>query len=198
MSGRYLTDLADWLRGVGLVVVEQDGWKTRARSSGGFAAGRPWCVMWHHTASQTTPANDANYMSNGSPDRPIANLLVCRDGSVWVLATVRSDFYDQCQTLPRLMEMKGAHGQFDLLLSCGQNLLFKFGREIAAASHRNGCLAQHVIQGLIKCPTAETPKTANGVSIWIRPRADIPHHSVTADSACDVLRAVIPARIAKA
>jgi len=40
---------------------------------------------------------------------------LARSGSVWVLATVRSDFYEQCQTLPRLMEMKGVHGQFDLL-----------------------------------------------------------------------------------
>ena len=40
---------------------------------------------------------------------------LARSGSVWVLATVRADFYQQCQTLPRLMEMKGVHGQFDLL-----------------------------------------------------------------------------------
>ena len=40
---------------------------------------------------------------------------LARSGAVWVLATVRSDFYEQCQTLPRLMELKGAHGQFDLL-----------------------------------------------------------------------------------
>ena len=42
--------------------------------------------MWHHTASQTTPDRDASYMCNGSPDRPIANLLVARDGVVWILA----------------------------------------------------------------------------------------------------------------
>lgn len=40
---------------------------------------------------------------------------LARCGSAWVVATVRSDFYDECQTLPRLMNMKGAHGQFDLL-----------------------------------------------------------------------------------
>ena len=54
-----------------------------------------------------------------SPDEraafAVAMDALARSGSVWVLATVRSDFYDQCQTLPRLMEMKGAHGQFDLL-----------------------------------------------------------------------------------
>ena len=86
MTGRYLTGMAGWLRGAGLGVVEYDGWQTRARSSGGYANGRPWGVMWHHTASSTDPADDAAYMCHGSPDRPIANLLVARDGAVWVLA----------------------------------------------------------------------------------------------------------------
>jgi N-acetylmuramoyl-L-alanine amidase len=86
MSGTYLTWLADELRAAGLVVIEYDGWQNRARSSGGYAAGRPWGVMWHHTASQTSPANDASYMCHGSDDRPIANLLIARDGAVWVLA----------------------------------------------------------------------------------------------------------------
>ena len=36
-------------------------------------------------------------------------------GCVWVLATVRSDFYDRCQRLPALMAMKGERGQMDLL-----------------------------------------------------------------------------------
>ena len=70
----------------GLSVVEQSGWQTRARSSGGYASGRPVCVMWHHTASRTSPQNDANYMSLNSSSRPIANLMVTRDGQVWVLA----------------------------------------------------------------------------------------------------------------
>ncbi len=86
MSGTYLTSLADWLRDAGLNVVEYDGWKSRARSSGGYTNGRPWGIMWHHTASSTSPQNDASYMCNGSSDRPIANLLITRDGGVWVLA----------------------------------------------------------------------------------------------------------------
>jgi WD40 repeat protein len=36
-------------------------------------------------------------------------------GCVWVLATVRSDFYDRCQRFPVLMAMKGNRGQMDLL-----------------------------------------------------------------------------------
>jgi hypothetical protein len=74
------------LRSAGLDVVEYDGWQTRSRSSGGYDGDRPWCVMWHHTASQTTPANDASYMCHGSDARPIANLLIDRAGLVWVLA----------------------------------------------------------------------------------------------------------------
>lgn len=86
MGSLYLTQLADWIRAAGVPVVEYQGWQTRARSSGGFESGRPWGVMWHHTASQASPQSDADYMCNGSQDRPIANLLICRDGSVWVLA----------------------------------------------------------------------------------------------------------------
>jgi hypothetical protein len=36
-------------------------------------------------------------------------------GCVWMLATVRSDFYDRCQRLPTLMALKGERGQMDLL-----------------------------------------------------------------------------------
>lgn len=86
MGALYLTEMADWFRAAGLDVVEYDGWKTRSRSSGGYESGRPWGVMWHHTASSTSPENDANYMCHGSSDRPIANLLIARNGFIWVLA----------------------------------------------------------------------------------------------------------------
>jgi hypothetical protein len=86
VSGRYLTELADWLRAAGLEVIEYGGWQTRARSSGGYANGRPWCVMWHHTASQFPDENDAAYIAAVSPDAPLANLMVDRTGTVWVLA----------------------------------------------------------------------------------------------------------------
>ena len=88
MAGTYLTWLADVLRAAGCNVVEYQGWKTRARSTGGFAAGRPVCVMWHHTASNTTASNDVYYMavSAGNPNRPTANIYIARDGAVWVMA----------------------------------------------------------------------------------------------------------------
>ena len=78
--------MADVLRDAGLVVLEVDGWGPRARSSGGFDGDRPWCIMWHHTASDTTPENDVSYICYGSPDAPLANLYLDRDGTVWVCA----------------------------------------------------------------------------------------------------------------
>lgn len=42
--------------------------------------------MFHHTASATSPENDVNYMCYGSPDAPLANLLLDRSGRVWVMA----------------------------------------------------------------------------------------------------------------
>lgn len=86
MGDRYLTDLADVLRGAGLVVVEWSGWETRARGSGGFDGNRPWAIAWHHTASRSSPEADAGYIATGDDDAPLANLLVDRDGAVWVIA----------------------------------------------------------------------------------------------------------------
>lgn len=86
MGSRYLTDLAGVAAGAGLAVVEVDGWESRARNSGGFDGDRPWAVMWHHTASQTTPDNDVAYIVYGCPDAPVANLYLDRIGTVWVCA----------------------------------------------------------------------------------------------------------------
>ena len=86
MGSVWLTDTADWLRAAGLNVVEVDGWQGRARSSGGYEPGRPWCVMWHHTASTTDPASDCHYMCHVADARPVANVLIARDGAVWLMA----------------------------------------------------------------------------------------------------------------
>ena len=86
MGTCYLTDMANAIRAEGLNVVEVDGWQFRGRSSGGYDGDRPWCVMWHHTASNTSPQNDVNFIVSGSPDSPIANLYLARDGTVWVCA----------------------------------------------------------------------------------------------------------------
>lgn len=83
----FLTWLADELRAAGLTVVEFNGWRTRARGSGGYAS-NPLCVMWHHTASGASwdGQRDAAYCATGDPSAPLSNLYIQRDGTVWVLA----------------------------------------------------------------------------------------------------------------
>lgn len=88
MSGIYLTWLVDVLRGAGCTVQESsitNGWQKRARSSGGFPS-TPLGVQWHHTASNTSPANDLSWMINGSSDSPIGNVLLDRSGVYWPIA----------------------------------------------------------------------------------------------------------------
>lgn len=88
MGARYLTDLAAVLAAAGLAVTEQEGWPTRARSSGGFDGSRPWCVMWHHAASSPDASTEsvANYASYGSDVAPVCNLVLGRAGDVIVCA----------------------------------------------------------------------------------------------------------------
>ena len=88
MTGIYYTDLVDVLRAAGCTVQESattNGWQRRARSSGGFPS-PPLGVQWHHTASNTSPANDLNYMINGNQDAPVGNLLLDRTGCYWPIA----------------------------------------------------------------------------------------------------------------
>lgn len=91
MGSRYLVELAEWCRDVGLRVIEDNGWQTRARSSGGYDSGEPCCVMWHHTASNTNAQNDVDYICRGSSDAPVANLYLARNGDVWVCAAGASN-----------------------------------------------------------------------------------------------------------
>jgi hypothetical protein len=88
MSGRYLTDLADVLRRAGLAVIEVDGWRNRARGSGGYSTGRPTHVMVHHTASGKSADGwgDVNYIATGSGDAPLSNLYLDRAGTWYVIA----------------------------------------------------------------------------------------------------------------
>jgi hypothetical protein len=62
-----------------------NGWERRSRSSGGFDAA-PLGVQWHHTASSASVESDLSYMVNGSPDRPVGNVLVDRSGIWWPIA----------------------------------------------------------------------------------------------------------------
>jgi N-acetylmuramoyl-L-alanine amidase len=88
VSGRYLADLAAVVRSSGLVVVEVDGWQTRARSSGGYSTGQPSVAMCHHTASGPSSDGwpDVEYMTYQSDIAPMANLYLQRDGTIWVMA----------------------------------------------------------------------------------------------------------------
>jgi hypothetical protein len=64
-----------------------EGWERRSRSSGGFdAISAILGVMWHHTASSASVNSDLGYMINGSPDRPVGNVLLDRDGIFWPVA----------------------------------------------------------------------------------------------------------------
>jgi len=84
----WLVDMAAVLRAAGLEVTEQSGWMTRARSSGGYAPGKPWCIMWHHAASAPNSSAEsvAEYASYGSDVAPVCNLVLGRDGAVIVCA----------------------------------------------------------------------------------------------------------------
>ena len=78
MTGLYLTDMPTHLNPTGVQLGWQDGWQNRSRSSGGYQFGGPWCVMWHHTAGSVSQSawDAANYGSNGSDSRPIANAYI--------------------------------------------------------------------------------------------------------------------------
>lgn len=88
MTGIYYPQLLDVLRAAGVTCQESsttNGWQTRARSSGGFPS-TPLGIIWHHTASSTSPANDLGFMINGSADAPVGNMLLDRSGVVWPIA----------------------------------------------------------------------------------------------------------------
>ena len=88
MGAIYYDLLIDALQEAGVQCHVNDineGWERRSRSSGGFSA-PPLGVCWHHTASSASVNSDLDYMIHGSPDRPIGNMLLDRDGFVWPIA----------------------------------------------------------------------------------------------------------------
>lgn len=80
----WLLNLPTWLREGGLTVEEYPGWETRSRSSGGYDA--VWAIGVHHTASNTSPANDLAYMLKNADAKPIGALYLARNGVVTVCA----------------------------------------------------------------------------------------------------------------
>lgn len=85
MTGIYYVEAADWLRAVGITVVETDDWQTRARSSGGFAA-PPLGIQWHHTAGNMNLDANLSWQTEGSDDAPIGNMTLWDDGVVYMIA----------------------------------------------------------------------------------------------------------------
>jgi hypothetical protein len=80
--GDYYVPITEILINAGCQVHVDDsnaGWETRSRSSGGFN-GPPLAVQWHHTASNASVDNDLSYMIHGSPDEPVGNVLLDRNG----------------------------------------------------------------------------------------------------------------------
>ena len=60
---RYFTEMVDVLRAAGVECRVEDvnaGWESRARSSGGFADGKPLGITWHHTASSASPHSNCS------------------------------------------------------------------------------------------------------------------------------------------
>lgn len=88
MSGTYLLDMATVLRTAGCEVIEVQGWERRARNAGGYQPGRPWAIMWHHSASSpgTSAKSNIDYICYQSQDAPLANLYLHSDGVFWVCA----------------------------------------------------------------------------------------------------------------
>lgn len=84
MGAHWLHDLPDVIGAGGLNYDLYDGWEHRARSSGGYD--QVWAVFVHHTASNTTPASDMNWMwSNpNNADGPVGALYLARDGLVTI------------------------------------------------------------------------------------------------------------------
>lgn len=81
----WLSNLDVVLRKAGLTVVETPGWETRAYPKWGGFAQKPTHVMVHHTASNTSVANDLNYILTNALS-PIGNIYLARDGSVHLVA----------------------------------------------------------------------------------------------------------------
>lgn len=86
-----LTWMADHFRAAGLNVVEVDGWKTRGRPY----TFEPRAVVFHHTASSLAGGNAPSLRivrdGRGDISGPLSQVLVARDGTVYVVAAGRAN-----------------------------------------------------------------------------------------------------------
>ncbi|HVQ08240.1 MAG TPA: N-acetylmuramoyl-L-alanine amidase [Allosphingosinicella sp.] len=85
-----LTWLADVLRGAGLKVAEQPGWRMRGRGPMGHVRG----IICHHTAGPKSGIMPSlSVLTNGRPglDGPLSQLGLGRDGTWFVIAAGRAN-----------------------------------------------------------------------------------------------------------
>ena len=82
MGAVWLLNLPTWLAAAGLDVDTYPGWETRSRSSGGYDDVRGIGV--HHTASNTSPANDMAYCWKNADVKPIGAIILDRTGKITV------------------------------------------------------------------------------------------------------------------
>ena len=80
MGAVWLHDTPKFLKKYNVRFQTYPGWETRSRRSGGFEQVR--AVGTHHTASGAAPANQMAWMWRNSPDRPVGNIFIARDGLV--------------------------------------------------------------------------------------------------------------------
>lgn len=82
---------------------------------------------------------------------------LARSGLVWIIATVRSDFYHECQKVSALVRMKNGAGQFDLVAPPSDSLM----RVVTGPAHLAGLrfeksgeqsLADAIIRESAGCP----------------------------------------------
>ena len=76
---------------------------------------------------------------------------LARSGHVWIIGTMRSDFYPRCADLPELAALKAGAGQFDLLPPTAPQLAQMIGDPARAAGLRfeekaTGERLDHVLQ----------------------------------------------------
>lgn len=82
MGSIWLRELDAWCRADNIPFREYPGWRTRARSSGGFD--QVWGIVAHHTGSAPGSSwqNDCAYMWMNATDRPIGNVHLDRNGVI--------------------------------------------------------------------------------------------------------------------
>ena len=85
---------------------------------------------------------------------------LARSGSVWIIATVRSDFYPRCIQLPLLVGLKEGEGQFDLQPPTRPEIgqMIRLPAESAGLSYETDARTGERLDEKIRDDTADNPK----------------------------------------